>query len=289
MQEGRPLGQPAAGIPRGRERALYEGTPWSMERFRDGPDALPVRRVSRPDQPLRPDRWTAHAQEIGYRLASLEVDFVQVQLATRDDRKRQLLDLRLEYVGSVRDARAWVTLPAQHVGLVERLRPARRSWDAVLLPPWQLPLGLPREAASPCLLVWRDPGKPIACGHLVVDLIRDSLGVSDPARVRVKYHEVDQLTVGVRMANAGRYTDRQARHIKVLAVCEKCGRDLRDPTYAAIGIGPECIKSYPAAQIRLRREMNRVVRAGSELRLNAKRPADWLAGVSEHWILPNPQ
>lgn len=228
--------------------------------------------------------WESHEREIGFRVASLEVDFVQVVVGGTRDKRQQLLDLRVEYVGATTNSVAWVSLLARHPGLLMQLRQFKPAWSGVLRCPWVLPLQA--EAAQlPCLLVWRHPGLPIDVGRLSVQIIRVGLGVDDPDRIRVRYNEVDQQTTNRRSASATRLGERQARHTAVLASCEKCGRDLRDPAYAAVGIGPECIKSYPAEQVRVRRELNRALRSGETIRLNAKPPEAWLSQVTAHWTL----
>ena len=254
-------------------------------RAEDGPDAVPVRHVAKTEAPERPDPWRAHGEEAAFRLTDLEVDAVRVEVLGATEPRRKLLDIRLEYVGAIANARPWVSVVASGPVVLERLAAAPLPWDGVLLAPWTLPLRPAGEAVPPCVVVWRDPGTPIECGLLAIEIVRDALGVSDPSRIRVRRDEADGPTSVERTRLAGVRAKRESRHLYVLASCAKCGRDLRDPVYAEVGIGPECIKSYPAEQVRLRREINRTLRAGRPVHLNAKPRERWLSAVIRHWHL----
>lgn len=285
MASERAKGHPAAGIPPGGNRRRYQGSPRPRDLYEDGPDAIPVRHVAKVAASEKPDPWTAHAREAAFRLTDLEVDAVRVEVLGSTEPRRKLLDIRLEYVGAIADARPWLSVVASGPRLLERLAAAPLPWDNVLAAPWRLPLRPAEDAADPCVLVWRDPGTPIECGFLAVEIVRDALGVPDPARVRVRRDEADGPTIVERTRLAGVRAKRESKHRQVLTSCSKCGRDLRDPVYAEVGIGPECIKSYPAEQVRLRRQINRTLRAGRPVHLNAKPGERWLSTVVRHWQL----
>ncbi|ABM10328.1 hypothetical protein AAur_pTC10090 (plasmid) [Paenarthrobacter aurescens TC1] len=285
MASERAKGHPAAGIPPGRNRRRYRGSPRPRDLYKDGPDAIPVRHVAKVAAPEKPDPWTAHAREAAFRVTDFEVDAVRVEVLGSTEPRRKLLDIRLEYVGAIADARPWLSVVARGPRLLERLAAAPLPWDKVLAAPWRLPLRPAAEAGAPCVLVWRDPGTPIECGFLAVEIVRDALGVGDPARVRVRRDEADGPTIVERTRLAGVRAKRESRYKQVLASCSKCGRDLRDPVYAEVGIGPECIKSYPAEQVRLRRQINRTLGAGRPIHLNAKPGERWLSTVVRHWQL----
>jgi hypothetical protein len=285
MAQQRPIGQPAAGIPHGKNLMKYAGTPVRMDRLEDGPDALPMRKV--PKQPTleRVDPWTNHAREIAYRLASIENSAVEADVAATRTPNTRLLTFRLDYVGAVSNAKIWTSLLAASTSLISRLAGAGTPFDAALIRPWRLPLASPTSAEVPSILVWRCSSPPIEAGLLVVNLLHDALGVTDSNRVRVRAIEAEQQVLNARMNHARKLEERRQRHTQVLATCERCGRDLRDPTYAAIGIGPECIKSYPSAQLKARRALDQEMRQSSQIHLNAKRPEAWLTELGSRWGL----
>src|SRR4051794_33880134 len=74
------------------------------------PDALPVRRLIKPPEPVRVDPWTAHAREIAYRLASIENSAAEAHLAAGQGPDTDLLTFRLEFVGGLADAKIWISL-----------------------------------------------------------------------------------------------------------------------------------------------------------------------------------
>lgn len=285
MVEQRRVGQPAAGIPQGKDRKLYGGTPLRMDRYEDGPDALPRRQVAKPPAPARVDPWTTHAREIAYRLASLENSAAETDLAAMGRPDTRLLTFRLDFVGGLSNAKIWISPLSRSNQLIARLTEATTSFDAAIVSPWRLPLRARDSAEAPAILVWRCDTTPIEAGLLIVELLRDALGVTAPERVRVRAIEAAQHVVNTRMNQAGRLEERRLLHTRVLASCAKCGRDLRDPTYAVIGIGPECIKSYPSAQLRARRELDKEMQQASPIHLNAKRPEFWLHELNDRWGL----
>lgn len=279
-------GQPAAGPAHGVDRSRYAGTPiprGQLEAWGDDAE-IRVRRIQAPTAAKPVEPWTAHAREIAYRLAVLENDSVEVGLLARDLRT-PLLMLQVDYVGTYSDAAVWISLLAEHEALASLLGNAATPPDAQVAPPWRLPLEPPTPLTTPTLLVWRCEAAPIEAGFLVVELIRDALEVADPDRVRVTAIEAGQAVINRRLENARRVGERRTRNFRVLGSCDRCGRDLRDPIYAAIGIGPECIKSYPSAQIRERRALNATLQASSHVHLNAKRPASWLSDLRQRWRL----
>lgn len=165
------------------------------------------------------------------------------------------------------------------------LESAPIAWDAAITRPWRLPLKAPAGITAPCVAIWRNPGAPIECGLLAIEIVRDALGILDPDRVKVRREEAEGPRLSERTRLAAVRATRERRHERVLATCSKCGRDLRDPVYAQIGIGPECIKAYPAAEVRLRRRLNQAVDARRPTHLNAKKPSDWAVDVATHWHL----
>ena len=218
-------------------------------------------------------------------LTDIEVDAVRVEVLSTAAPRRKLLDIRIEHVGTLADARPWISIAVLSPGVLRRLEWARVRWDAVLRAPWRLPLMKLDAAEPPCVPIWRDPGTPIACGRLVMSLVTDALEVRDPSRVRIRRDEADGPVLAERTRLVGVRATPMSRHSRILASCAKCGRPLRDPEYAKVGIGPECIKSYPAEQVRLRRQINQAARTGRQAHLNAKPPTQWLSDVADHWRL----
>lgn len=287
MTDERPVGQPAAGPAHGIARSRYAGTPIprSVLRAWAGDEEITVRHVAKDAKAQPVDPWTTHAREVAYRLATIENEAVEATLTAAGDRRTPLLTFRADYVGTLADARVWISLLAKHQSLAARLASAPTPNDAQVSPPWRLPLASPKPPVAPALLVWRCEGVEIEAGFLVVELLRDALGVADPARVRIAPVEAAQAVINTRQAQAQRRGEHSIRNARVLGSCGRCGRDLRDPTYAAIGLGPECIKSYPSAQVRARRELEQALRGDHHVHLNAKRPTDWLNDVRRRWDL----
>jgi hypothetical protein len=285
MDELHRFRQPTVKNPSRKPPKKYGNTPLHLERLQDGPDALPVRRLAKPPVTERVDPWTLHAREIAYRLASIENAAAEVHLSATNTPNTRLLTFRLDQVGKLSSAEVWISLLAKSSNLIAHLGRGNAAFDSTLTSPWRLPLRPSPSGQVPAVLVWRCDVTPIEAGFRVVELLRDSLGVTSPERVRTQAVEAEHHVVNTRMNQVRRLEERRLRHTRVLAVCQKCGRDLRDPTYAEIGIGPECVKSYPSAQLRARRQLDRELQQSTHIHLNAKRPEAWLHELNQRWGL----
>ena len=230
MASERAKGYPAAGIPPGGNRRRYQGSPLPRDLYKDGPDAIPVRHVAKVAAPEKPDPWTAHAREAAFRLTDFEVDAVRIEVVGSNEPRRKLLDIRLEYVGAIADARPWLSVGVGGPRLLEHLAAAPLPWDGVLAAPWRLPLRPAEDAVDPYVLVWRDPGTPIECAFLAVEIVRDALGVGDPARVRVRRDEADGPTIVERTRLTGVRAKRESRHLQVLAAAPSAGGTCATPS-----------------------------------------------------------
>lgn len=256
----------------------------NWDRYRDGPDALPHRRIAPRAAPTPLTAAERIAVDAAERLERVEVDAVQLECRTRGSTKGVLFDLRLEYVGDRLDPIPWLSLLVSGGLMLEKLSAAAVPPDSVLLPPWTFPFSSPEKAKeAPCVLVWRAKRRPIDCGRIAADLLLTTRGVS-PARVRVSSSECPPLVARQRQdllsfKRVLQGQTRHRRHLRILDHCVKCGQPLRDPKSARLGIGPECIKSYSAEKRWVAENRTR------DTRLSAKPPSWWGTAVTDHWGL----
>lgn|GEM_PF-5980277 len=224
--------------------------------------------------------------EAAFRVESPEVDAVRIEVRRNDGSGRALLTFRLEYVGNPAKAQPWLSVHVGGPALLAAIGRAAVQWDGVLGAPWQFPIGTPATADAPCVVIWRTLGRPIDYGRFVTDLVQDTLGVTDPARIRAHRDDIEVPRLLPRLVEdpARHGVARRYRH-GVSGVCFKCGRDLRDPAYAKIGIGPECIKSYSSADVHWFAMITKARRAGRRPILQAKTKPSWLDRVRTQWHL----